>query len=165
MAANRIAALRHEADLSQKELGQKLGIVQSAISAWELGRNQPDFAAMRKMARLFHCSIDYLMDTSMKSATRGLSQEDYEQWLAEQHEKREREELEREIAAAEYDPEKDEAYQEYLSAEQYEKWSEVKEYMLFEAFQINELMENMTDRQRKYCLELIEQFSAYCQND
>ena len=40
---NRIAALRKERDLSQKELGAIIGVAQNTVCNWENGKREPDF--------------------------------------------------------------------------------------------------------------------------
>ena len=58
---NRIKKLRKEAGISQKKLGDELGVAQTTISAWESGRNEPDYDSIRKMAEILTTSPDYLM--------------------------------------------------------------------------------------------------------
>ena len=58
---NRIKMLRKEAGISQKKLGDELGVAQTTISAWESGRNEPDYDSIRKMANILCTSPDYLM--------------------------------------------------------------------------------------------------------
>ena len=58
---NRIKRLRKEAGISQKKLGDELGVAQTTISAWESGRNEPDYDSIRKMAEILTTSPDYLM--------------------------------------------------------------------------------------------------------
>lgn len=60
LGKNRIGILRREAGLNQKELGQKLGVGQTTVSAWETGKNEPDYESLHKMARMFHVSLGYL---------------------------------------------------------------------------------------------------------
>lgn len=57
----RIATLRRLKNMTQKELGQKLGVGQTTVSAWETGKTTPDVIQLRSMAQLFHVSIDYLL--------------------------------------------------------------------------------------------------------
>lgn len=58
---NRIKRLRKEAGISQKKLGDELGVAQTTISAWESGRNEPDYDSIRKIAEILTTSPDYLM--------------------------------------------------------------------------------------------------------
>ena len=46
--------------LSQKELADALGTVQSAISAWESGEKMPRAAQLPELAAALHCTIDEL---------------------------------------------------------------------------------------------------------
>ena len=76
MERNRIAVLRKEQGMNQKELGMALGVGQTTVSAWETGKNEPDAASLRKMAQLFHVSIGYLIGYENDSH-RGLSGAEY----------------------------------------------------------------------------------------
>lgn len=51
---------RLAAGLSQKNLADKLGIVQSAISAWESGEKMPRASQLPALAKALSCSIDEL---------------------------------------------------------------------------------------------------------
>ena len=57
----RIAILRKEANLTQEELAQKMGYTRAAVSAWELGRNEPSYNDAVKIANYFGVSVDYLL--------------------------------------------------------------------------------------------------------
>lgn len=46
--------------LSQAELAGKLGIVQSAISAWESGEKMPRASQLPALAEALNCTIDDL---------------------------------------------------------------------------------------------------------
>lgn len=61
MPDNNIAILRRKAGMSQKELGESLGVVQTTVSGWESGKNKPDMSLADKMAKLFKVSIGSLM--------------------------------------------------------------------------------------------------------
>lgn len=54
--ANRISELRKQKGLSQKELGDLLGVSNKAVSKWENGESMPKTSTMIKLAELF--SID-----------------------------------------------------------------------------------------------------------
>lgn len=58
---NRIAVLRKERKLSQKELGAIIGVAQNTICNWENGKREPDYDSLKKMAFFFNCSTDYLL--------------------------------------------------------------------------------------------------------
>lgn len=61
---NRIAELRKERNLTQKEFGEIMGVAQNTICNWENGRREPDYEALKKMAFFFDCSVDYLLGTA-----------------------------------------------------------------------------------------------------
>lgn len=58
---NYIFTLRSRAGLSQSELAAKVGVTNRAVSKWETGVSKPSMETLRKLAALFHVSIDELM--------------------------------------------------------------------------------------------------------
>lgn len=56
----RIRELRLELGLSQVELAQCLGVKQSSVSIWEKGDSTPSMGNLRKLAKLFNCTLDFL---------------------------------------------------------------------------------------------------------
>ena len=60
----RLKELRLEKQLSQKELADLLSTGQSSISAWERGDREPLAHQLVDLARVFECSIDYLLGIS-----------------------------------------------------------------------------------------------------
>ena len=59
---NRLYALRDGAGLTQRELAQRLGVTNKAVSKWETGRSKPTTTTLRKMAALFGLSVDQLLE-------------------------------------------------------------------------------------------------------
>lgn len=55
------SSAREKAGLTQREVAEKLGIVQSSISLWETGRTYPKASLLVKAAELYHCSVDELL--------------------------------------------------------------------------------------------------------
>lgn len=60
----RIACARKEAELTQEQLAQKLGLTQSTITAYETGRSDPKSEGIANIARACRCSTDYLLGLS-----------------------------------------------------------------------------------------------------
>lgn len=60
----RLKELRHERQLTQKQLAEKLGISQQVIGYYENEINQPSLEMLAEMADFFQCSIDYLTGRS-----------------------------------------------------------------------------------------------------
>lgn len=58
---NRIKEIRLSHEMKQSDLAKKLNITQAAVSAWEVGRREPDFDSLRKMSEIFGCTIDELL--------------------------------------------------------------------------------------------------------
>ena len=58
---NRIKSLRKAKKITQKQLGDVLGVAESTISMYESGNRQPDVDTMRKIADYFNVTIDYLI--------------------------------------------------------------------------------------------------------
>lgn len=59
--ARRVSELRKEKALSQKELGEMLGVSNKAVSKWENGEAMPQMKTIVKMAELFNLSPDELL--------------------------------------------------------------------------------------------------------
>ncbi len=62
--SKRIAELRIERQLNQRELAEQLGVSNGAIGMWETGKRQPDLDMIIKLASFFSVSIDYLLGYS-----------------------------------------------------------------------------------------------------
>lgn len=61
MLSNRLKQLRHENNLLQKEVAQKLKITTSAYGFYEQGKRTPDADTLNKIADYFNVSVDYLL--------------------------------------------------------------------------------------------------------
>ena len=57
----KIKKLRTEKGLTQKDLADQLHVTFQTVSKWEKGDNEPDVATLREIAKLFNCSMDYLL--------------------------------------------------------------------------------------------------------
>jgi len=57
---NKIAELRKEKGLSQRQLAIKIGTSQANLSRWEQGLNEPSIVECWKIADFFEVSIDFL---------------------------------------------------------------------------------------------------------
>ena len=55
---------RKDMSLSQKELGQRLGVAESTISLYESNKRFPDAETLHKISSLFNVSLDYLLGNS-----------------------------------------------------------------------------------------------------
>ncbi len=57
----RLKELREEQGLLQSQLASRLGVCKSAVSGWEVGRNQPNYDMLIQIAELFGVTSDYLI--------------------------------------------------------------------------------------------------------
>ncbi len=53
---------RKKSGLSQEEVAEKLGVSRQTISKWELDETLPDIRQSKKLAVLYHLSLDELID-------------------------------------------------------------------------------------------------------
>ena len=60
--AEKLKALRVEAEISQQKLSEALGITVRTISSYELGHTYPNFEQLSKIARFFGVSADSFMN-------------------------------------------------------------------------------------------------------
>ncbi|WP_458412747.1 helix-turn-helix domain-containing protein [Schinkia sp. CFF1] len=61
---NRLKELRNKSNISQQELANRLNINRSTYARYETGDTQPDIETIKKIARFFDVSTDYLLGTS-----------------------------------------------------------------------------------------------------
>ena len=55
-----IAELRKEKEMTQKELADKLGVTDRAVSKWENGRGMPDVSLLRKISEILEITVNEL---------------------------------------------------------------------------------------------------------
>ena len=57
----KIKKLRVEKGLTQKDLADQVFVTFQTVSKWEKDENEPDVSTLRELAKLFGCSLDYLL--------------------------------------------------------------------------------------------------------
>lgn len=62
---NSLFGARKKSGLSQEDVAEKLGVSRQTISKWESGETLPDIRQSKKMARLYHVSLDELIEFDM----------------------------------------------------------------------------------------------------
>ena len=60
--AKLIKTIREENNLTQKDLGDSLGVSAQAVSKWENGKNIPDIALLKEISDKYHIDINNLLD-------------------------------------------------------------------------------------------------------
>ena len=61
MLNEKIVELRRQADLSQEELADRMGVSRQSVSKWESGQSIPEVEKIIQLSELFHVSTDYLL--------------------------------------------------------------------------------------------------------
>lgn len=61
MSRNNFKALREKMGLSQQELGEKIGVTQQSVYAWERGDAMPKLSTAIALSELYGVSIDYIL--------------------------------------------------------------------------------------------------------
>ncbi len=72
----RLSLLRKQAGLSQKQLGEVIGVSNKAICTMENGTRETTFERLVLLAEFFHVSTDYLLGVTADPAWRGASLEE-----------------------------------------------------------------------------------------
>lgn len=78
---NSLFRARKKSGLSQEEVAEKLGISRQTVSKWETGDTLPDIRQSKRLALLYHLSLDELIDFD-------LDVQEIEQAIARSDEKR-----------------------------------------------------------------------------
>lgn len=58
----KLKKLRVDHNLTQKDLADKLNVSFQTVSKWEIDENEPDINTLKELAKLYDCSIDYLLN-------------------------------------------------------------------------------------------------------
>ena len=58
---NRLKEIREDKDLSQKDIAKILNVSQVAYSYYEIGKRQIPIDLLKKLAKYYNVSIDYLL--------------------------------------------------------------------------------------------------------
>ena len=59
--------IRKQKNMSQEQLGQHLGFGKNTISQYENGIREPNLDTIKKIARIFNVSIDYLVGNNSEN--------------------------------------------------------------------------------------------------
>lgn len=63
MGVIQIRKYRELHEMTQKELAEQLGVTPSAVTMWESGERKPDIIMLKKLASIFDCTTDELLET------------------------------------------------------------------------------------------------------
>ena len=62
-----ISALRKEKGMTQKDLADKMGVTDKAVSKWERNLSCPDISSIPKLAEVLGTGVETLMDVTPKA--------------------------------------------------------------------------------------------------
>lgn len=60
-----LKSIRKECNLTQKQVAEKMNVVESCYANWEQGRTEPNIDSIRKLAKIFNVSIDELFNGNL----------------------------------------------------------------------------------------------------
>lgn len=154
MPKNRIAELRRDNGMNQRELGEKLGVAQTTVSAWERGQNEPDNGALYKMSQMFYASIEYIMGYGADDFKQGLPIEQYME--LQKKLRQERWEKERYEEAMEIDRNEEEECEQILEGVYQDEYKKAGKPDTFEGYMASLIIDKKNKEQRKKLLEILE---------
>ena len=64
MFKDKLRFLRKQQEFNQREIAEYLGIDQTTYSRYETGATEPDIESIKKLAKLFNVSTDYLLENN-----------------------------------------------------------------------------------------------------
>ncbi len=73
--AAKVKEAREIMDLSQTKLGERVGVSQRSITAYERGEAKPRGRTLRKLARALNVSLDYLLDDDIDDPQSGIAKD------------------------------------------------------------------------------------------
>ena len=62
---NRLFQARKKSGLSQEDVAEKLGVSRQTVSKWESDETLPDIRQSKRMAMLYHVTLDELIEFDM----------------------------------------------------------------------------------------------------
>lgn len=148
---NRIAELRRKYNMNQRELGEKLSVGQTTVSAWERGQNEPDSEALYKMASMFDASMEYIMGYGTENYKQGLSEEQYSKVQNRRTQEREQQKEERENLGT-----TDKELAELEEAQLYADYQNAGKADTFEGYKASRMIDERPKVQREKLISILE---------
>lgn len=62
MFCSNLKLIRKSSGLTQKQVADKLGVVESCYANWEQGRTEPSITYIRLLTQIFNVSLDELIN-------------------------------------------------------------------------------------------------------
>ncbi len=73
--SNKLRALIEERNLTQKQVAGDLNIAPSTMGGYVQGISEPDFDTIKRLAKYFHVTADYLLDIRSDNSRNSLEDE------------------------------------------------------------------------------------------
>ena len=75
---DKLKSLRTAQEMTQQQLGERIGVAKSIVSYYESGDRYPSYDVLVRIAHVFHTTTDYLLDIAKDNVVdvTGLSEED-----------------------------------------------------------------------------------------
>lgn len=77
-----IREYRNRLGMTMKELGDKVGVTESAISLYELGKRKPDYEMLLKLSEALETDISHLLGKSLYSDLQRFAQDEDEVYVS-----------------------------------------------------------------------------------
>lgn len=62
---------RERLGLTQREVAERMGVDQSAVSQWETGKTHPKAGLLVRLSQLYNCSVDELLKDDPEQTAAG----------------------------------------------------------------------------------------------
>lgn len=72
---NKLKSLRAEYNMTQADLAEHINVARATIAGYETRNRQPSHEKLTAIAKTFHVSVDYLLDSGPDTPDTGLSLE------------------------------------------------------------------------------------------
>ena len=72
---SRLRELLHERNISQKDFAREMGIAPSTAGNYVNGLREPDYELLKRIARFFHVSTDFLLGVENEKADDAIENE------------------------------------------------------------------------------------------
>ena len=72
-----LRSLREQRNLTQKDIAEYLGVTRQAVASYELGKREPDYDILKRLADYFSVSIDHLLGRIRHNSAHVLKKEQH----------------------------------------------------------------------------------------
>ncbi|HZK28784.1 MAG TPA: helix-turn-helix transcriptional regulator [Clostridia bacterium] len=84
---NGIRYFRKKNHMTQTDLATRLGVKQTSVSQWETGRNYPDIETAKRIAKMYHATLDQILGSEEVDKGKAVVSPTSKRFVLEQSEK------------------------------------------------------------------------------